>query len=86
VSPLETAARIAVELFRVGFDLLDGTETPEGAHRRVRDILPEEGESERAARELAASMRLERLAEGDDPGVEPPIHADEDEQTWPGQR
>jgi hypothetical protein len=80
VSPLETVARIAVELFRVGFDLLDGTETPEGAHRRVRDILPEEGESEKAARDIAASMRLEKLAELDDVG------ADEDEQTWPGQR
>lgn len=68
MSPLELAAQIAVELFRVGMDLIDGRETPEGAHRRVRDILPDEGASERSARELAASMRLEKLAEGDDPG------------------
>lgn len=78
MSPLETAARIAVELFRVGFDLLDGTETPDGARRRVRSILPDESESEKAARELAASMRLAGLAELDDVG--------EDEPTNPGAR
>lgn len=80
MSPLEVAARIAVELFRVGMDLLDGRETPEGAHKRVRDILPEESDSERAARELAASMRLAGLAELDDVGE------DEDEITAPGAR
>lgn len=80
LSPLVEAARLAVDLIRLAMDLFDGNETPEGAHRRVREILPDESESERAARELAASMRLEKLAELDEVG------ADEEEQTWPGQR
>lgn len=80
MSPLEAASQIAVELFRVGMDLIDGKETQDGARVRVRDILPEQSESEKAAEDIIAAKRLEGLSELDDVG------ADEDESTWPGQR
>lgn len=53
---------IGVALARLAADLIDGFVTKEEAHKRVRDILPDEGASERAA------ARLEKLAEVDDPG------------------
>jgi hypothetical protein len=62
---------IGIALARIAVDLFDGRETEEGARRRVRDILPDEGASERAARDLAASLKLQELAEVDDPGEEP---------------
>ena len=62
---------IGIALARIAVDLFDGRETEEGARRRVRDVLPEEGASERAARDLAAAMKLEALAEVDDPAEEP---------------
>jgi hypothetical protein len=62
---------IGIALARIAVDLFDGRETEEGARRRVRDILPDEGASERAARDLAASLKLQGLAEVDDPGEEP---------------
>jgi hypothetical protein len=71
MSALTDIATVAVELVRLAADLFDGRETKEGARRRVRDILPEDGASEQAARDLAESLRLERLGEMDDPGTEP---------------
>ncbi len=60
-----------IALARVAVDLFDGRETEEGARRRVRDILPDEGASERAAEDLMQAMRLEKLAEVDDPAEDP---------------
>ncbi len=62
------AVTLAIELFRLAMDLIDGRTTPEQAHRRVRDILPDEGASERAVKDIEAARRLERLADFDDPG------------------
>lgn len=67
----QTLIDIGIALARVAVDLFDGRETENGARRRVRDILPEEGASEKAARDLAMSMKLERLGEVDDPTEEP---------------
>ncbi len=63
---IELATALAGLLAR----LLDGTSTPE-ERRRVRDILAEESESLRAARDIEAARRLERLADFDDPGEKP---------------
>lgn len=67
----EALVELGMGLARIAVDLFDGRETEEGARRRVRDLMPEDGDSERAARDLAQSMRLEKFAEGDDPGDEP---------------
>lgn len=71
MSAITDAVTIATELVRLAVDLFDGRETPQGAHRRVRDILPDDGASEQAARDLATALRLERLADNDEPGDEP---------------
>lgn len=71
MSTVDDAVAIGAALARVASDLISGFISKQEAHRRVREILPEEGASERAARELVESMRLERLAEVDDPTEEP---------------
>lgn len=52
---------IGVALARLAADLIDGFVSREEAHKRVRDILPDEGHSERAAEDL------KKLAELDEP-------------------
>jgi hypothetical protein len=77
---VEEAIELATALVDVARDLLTGAETPAGARRRVRDILPEKSESESAEEDIIRAKRLEKIGELDDVG------GDEDEQTWPGQR
>jgi hypothetical protein len=72
------AIQLATALVDVARDLLTGNETPAGARQRVRDILPEDSDSEKAAKDLAESLRLDSIAELDDVGE------DEDEITAPG--
>jgi hypothetical protein len=43
---------IALGLIEVARDLLAGQETPAGARKRVRDILPEKSHSEEAAEDI----------------------------------
>jgi hypothetical protein len=71
--------KLGMELARLAVDLFDGRETPAGARMRVKDILPDESESEKAAEDIIRAKRLEALGELDDVGT------DEDESTWPGQ-
>ncbi len=65
---------LAIQLVRLAHDLLTGDETPAGAHRRVREILPEKSESEKAAEEIERVTRsysslMDKLVnELDDPG------------------
>lgn len=68
---MDEALKLGVELARLAVDLFDGRETPDGARVRVRDILPEQSESEKAVEDIIRAKRLEKLAEGDDPGEEP---------------
>lgn len=74
---VDEAIQLATALVDIARDLLTGSETPRGAEKRVRDILPERSASEDAADDLARSMKLQELDE---------VGADEEEQTWPGQR
>jgi hypothetical protein len=75
--------KLGMELARLAVDLFDGRETPEGARVRVKDILPEKSESEKAAEDIIAARRLEALGELDDVDS---LHPDEDEITHPGGR
>lgn len=43
---------LAIELVKLAHDLFAGKASPEDAHRRVREILPEKSESERAAEDI----------------------------------
>ena len=61
------ALKLGLELARLAFDVIDGMVSPEEAHRKVRDILPDESASERAAKDIEAARRLERLADLDGP-------------------
>lgn len=45
---------LAIELAKLAGALLDGRATPEQAHRRVREILPDKSESEKAAEDIEA--------------------------------
>lgn len=77
----EKLIELGMGLARIAVDLFDGRETEQGARQRVRDLMPEDGDSEQAAKDLAQSLRLERdLHELDEVGE------DEDEITEPGAR
>lgn len=81
MSAEDTLVALGMGLARIAVDLFEGRETEQGARQRVRDLMPEDGDSEQAARDLAASRRLEGLSELDDVDS---LHDDEDEITAPG--
>lgn len=72
------AVELATALAQLLAKLLDGSATPDEV-KHVRDILHAKSASAQAAEDIEAA-RLEKIAELDEVG------ADEDEQTWPGQR
>lgn len=80
---MDEAVKLGLALVRLASDLFDGTETPAGARVRVRDLLPEQSDSEKAAEDIIRAKRLERLDELDDVDS---LHEDEDEVTKPGAR